>query len=124
MNRTKGELEAEVTKAVIKFQREQQGRGPVDVRAHVHGDLILVRLIGIFTPNETHLAVTEEGRRLIRSARLELRAINHAEIEEILAGLVGIPILRSYYDIDIEAAEQVEVYIFGANLDKNLAVMR
>jgi uncharacterized protein YbcI len=43
---------------------------------------------------------------------------------QILAGLVGIPILRSYYDLDIEAAEQVEVYIFGANLDKNLAVMR
>ena len=118
MIRTKGELEAEAARVVIKFQREQQGRGPVDARAHLVGDLLLVRLTGIFTPNETHLAVTEEGRKLIRSARLELRSINHTEIEEALANLVDVPILRSYYDLDVDAAEQVEIYVFSKNIEK------
>ena len=66
---TKGGLEAEVANAVVRFQREQQGRGPTDVHAYLIGDLILVRCTGIFTATETRLAMTEEGRRLIKSVR-------------------------------------------------------
>ena len=113
-------MEAEVANAVVRFQREQQGRGPTEVRAHLLGDLILVRSNGIFTPTETRLAVSEEGRRLIRSARQELRAISHLEIEEIIAGILGARILRSYFDIHVDEAEQVEVYVLEANIEKQL----
>ena len=116
MSRTKGELEAELASATVKFHREQQGRGPVDVRAHLMGDLVLVRSRGIFTPTEAHLSASVEGRRLIKSARVELRSINHGEIEAIVSDIVGSPVVRSYYDLDVEAAEQVEVYIFGERL--------
>ena len=92
-------MEAEVANAVVRFQREQQGRGPTEVRANLLGDLMLVRSNGIFTPTETRLAVSDEGRRLIRSARQELRAISHLEIEEIIGGIVGARIVRSYFDI-------------------------
>ena len=34
-NRTKGSIEADVANAVVKFHREQQGRGPTDVRVHL-----------------------------------------------------------------------------------------
>ena len=91
MNRpTKGSLEAEIANAVVRFQREQQGRGPADVRAHLVGDLALVRSSGIFTTTEARLAATEEGRRLIRSARQELRGIHHADIEKIVGGNHGL----------------------------------
>ena len=50
-----------------------------------------------------HLSATEEGRRLIKSARLELRSINAADIEEIVGRIVGCAVLRSYYDLDVEA---------------------
>lgn len=124
MSRTKGELEAEIAKAVIKFQKEQQGRGPTDVRAFLVADQVLVRMSGIFTPNETHLAVTDEGRKLIRSARIELRSINHEEIEEILSEILGCSILRSYYDLSVERAEQIEVYILATNLENRLTHQR
>lgn len=117
---TKGTIEAEVANAVVRFQREQQGRGPSDVRAHVVGDLLLVRCTGIFTPTEAHLAATEEGRRLIKSARQELRSINHAEIEGLIAGIVGCKVVRSYCDVDVQAAEQMEVYVLGADVEKRL----
>ena len=119
MPKTKGELEAAAASASVKFHREQQGRGPTDVRAHLLGDLLLVRSSGIFTPTETHLSVTEEGRRLIKSARIELRAIVHAELEADLADLFDAPVVRSYYDLDVEAGEQVEVYIFSENVERN-----
>jgi uncharacterized protein YbcI len=121
MPRTRGELESEAASATVKFQREQQGRGPTEVRAHVVGELLLVRSSGIFTPTEAKLAASDQGRKLIKSARIELRSINHKEIEAILSALAGCVVTRSYYDIDVDAAEQVEVYVFAENLEKRIA---
>ena len=118
--RTKGSIEADVANAVVKFQREQQGRGPTDVRVHLVGEMLLVRCIGIFTPTESHLAATDEGRKCIRSARQELRSINHTEIEQIVAEILGCKVVRSYSDIDVSAAEQVEVYVLDADLERRL----
>ena len=117
---TKGSIEAAIAAAVVKFHREQQGRGPSDVRAHLIGDLVVVRCGGIFTPIEARLVFSEEGRRLIRSARQELRSITHIEIEEIVAGIVGCPVLRSYCDLSVEAAEQIEVYVLEMDIEKLL----
>lgn len=118
---TKGTLEAEIANAITRFHREQQGRGPTDVRAYLIGDLVLVRCAGIFTPTEARLAVTEEGRRLIKSARQELRSIHHLEIEGIVAALVGCPVTRSYCDVNTEIGEQMEVYALEADIEKRLA---
>ncbi len=118
---TKGALEAEIANAVTRFHREQQGRGPGDVRAFVVGDMVLVRCQSIFTPVEAKLSVSDEGRKLIKSARQELRSINHEEIEEIIAALAGCAVLRSHCDVSVEAAEQVEVYILAQNIEKSFA---
>lgn len=121
MNRpTKGSIEAEVANAVVRFQREQHGRGASDVRAFLVGDMLLVRSTGIFTPVEARLTASEEGRRLIRSSRQELRSINHEEVEGIVAGIVECPVLRSYCDVDVDAAEQMEVYVLEQNVEKRL----
>ncbi|HEY4001231.1 MAG TPA: DUF2294 domain-containing protein, partial [Candidatus Xenobia bacterium] len=108
---TKGSIEADVANAVVKFHREQQGRGPADVRVCLLGDLLVVRYFGVFTPTEAHLSKTEEGRKLIRSARQELRQIAREELEGLVASLVECKVLRSYFDLNVEAAEQIEVYV-------------
>src|SRR5437868_14330153 len=101
---TRGSIEAQVANAVVQFQREQQGRGPGAVQLHLLGDLVLVRSTGIFTVTETRLAVSEEGCRLIKSARQELRAITRADQENLIANIVGCGVLRSYGDVDVNAA--------------------
>ena len=121
MNRpTKGGIEAEIANAVVKFHREQQGRGPADVRAHLVGELIVVRCSGIFTTTETRLSATEEGRKLIKSARQELRSINHIEIEDAIGIIVACKVVRSYCDLDVGVAEQMEVYVLEFDLEKRL----
>jgi uncharacterized protein YbcI len=52
--RTRGEHEAEFTRAMIKFEKEYLGRGPQDVRTYFLNDMIIVRLRGI-------LARTRQG---------------------------------------------------------------
>jgi uncharacterized protein YbcI len=118
--RTKGTIEAEIANAAVRFQREQQGRGPSDVHVHLIGDIVLIRCIGILTPTEVRLATTEEGRRLVRSARQELRAISRMENEALVANVVGCSVVRSYSDVDIEAGEQMEVYVLEADIERRL----
>ena len=121
MNRTtKGSIEAEVSNAVVRFQREQHGRGPTDVRTAILGDMVLVRSSGIFTPTEARLCATEEGRKLIKSSRQELRSINHGEIENIVSGIVDAGVVRSFYDVDVASGEQMEVFALDSDLEKRL----
>jgi len=117
---TRGTIEAEIAKAVVKFQHAQHGRGSIDVRAHLLGDLVLVRSTGIFTTVETKLVATDEGRKLIRSARQELRSIHHSEIEELVGSIVGCKVVRSYCDVDVDAAEQMEVYVLADDAERRL----
>ena len=121
---TKGALEAEIASAITRFHREQQGRGPGEVRAFLVGDMILVRCTQIFTPIEAHLSASDEGRKLIKSARRELRSINHDEIEGVIGELVSCAVARSYCDLNVEAAEQIEVYMLEQNLEKQCAGKR
>ncbi len=118
---SKGALEADVAAAITRFHREQQGRGPGEVRAFLVGDMILVRCSQIFTPIEAHLSASDEGRKLIKSARQELRSINHDEIETVIGDLCGCIVARSYCDLNVEAAEQIEVYALEKNLEKQFA---
>ena len=117
---TRGTIEAQVANAVVQFQREQHGRGPSDVRVTVVGDLVLVRCAGIFTATETRLLSTEEGRRLIKSARSELRSIVRADVEELVGRLTGCQVMRSYGDLDVAASEQMEVFVLDTDLEKRL----
>lgn len=115
---TKGGTEADIANAASRFQREQQGRGATEIRAHIVGELVVVRSQGIFTTTEARLASTDEGRRQIKSAREELRSINRGEIETIIATITGGAVVRSYYDVNVDAAEQVEVYVLETDVEK------
>ena len=120
MAATKGSVEADIANAVVRFQREQQGRGATEVRAHLLNDMVVVRCGGIFTATEARLSVTDEGRKLIKSARQELRSINHAEVEALVGDIVGARVLRSYYDLIVESAEQVEIFVLDKDVEKRL----
>ena len=117
---TRGTIEAQIANALVQFQREQQGRGASDVQVYLLGDLVLVRSTGIFTVTEQRLSGTDEGRRLIKSARQELRTITHFDQETLVASIVGCNVMRSYGDVDVNASEQVEVFVLETDIEKRL----
>jgi len=75
------------------------------------GNILLVCCTGIFTPTELRLTTSAAGQRLIKSARHEWHNIVHADIETIISRIVGNKVLRSYYDLNVDANEQLEVYM-------------
>ncbi|HET9884161.1 MAG TPA: Na-translocating system protein MpsC family protein, partial [Candidatus Binatia bacterium] len=54
--KTKGEVEAAISEAMVGFEIDFMGRGPKEARSHIIDDLILVRLKGVLTPAEQQLA--------------------------------------------------------------------
>lgn len=95
----------------MKFHQEQQGCTPAEAKATLAGDMMIVVLGGTFTPTEVVLSKSEEGKKLIQSARREQRALTRRQIETEVAIIVDRPVVRSYYDLDVRVGEQIEVYM-------------
>src|SRR5687768_17512244 len=73
--KTQGEIEAAICEGVTRFEQEYMGRGPKDIRAHLLGDLLVVRLQGVLTAAEQQLVKTlpaEKGRDLLKQVRTQL----------------------------------------------------
>ena len=43
---TKGQVEARISEAIIKFEKDYMGRGPTETKAYIIKDMVLVRLKG------------------------------------------------------------------------------
>lgn len=55
-NITRGKLEAKFIRAIVKFEKEYFGRGPLDTRTFFIDDMIVVRLRGVLTRAEEKLS--------------------------------------------------------------------
>lgn len=85
--RTQGEIEAAVCDGITRFMQEFMGRGPKDIRAHLIGDLLLVRLQGILSAAETSLAAVlpaERGRDLLKSVRTHLVEASRNRLQDMI----------------------------------------
>lgn len=111
--KTKGELEAEVSNAVMRFKREYMGRGPQDVRTYLLDDMALVRLKGVLTPAEQRLAQVEDphrGRDLIKQVRIELIEHGRELLEEALTAILGVGIVSLHSDISTRTGESILLF--------------
>ncbi len=54
-NQSKGMIEAEISEALIKFEKEYMGRGPVETRTYIIDDMIIVRLKGVLRARKRSL---------------------------------------------------------------------
>ena len=42
--KTKGEIEAEISEAIVKFEMDYMGRGPKEARTHIIEDMVLAHV--------------------------------------------------------------------------------
>ncbi len=111
--KTRGQLEAEISEAIIKFEREYMGRGPEETRAHIIEDMILVRLRGVLTPAERNLAKIEDdryGRSLVKQVRIELLEKARGLLEVLVHDITGCRIRSLHTDISTSTGERVIIF--------------
>ena len=115
---TRGMAEAEFTRAIIRFEKEHLGRGPLDARTLFLGDMILVRLNGLMTPAEQKLAATGDGRDLVKEMRRQLFESSRPLLEEIVADVVDCELVSLHTDMSTKTGERIIVLVVGCDLDK------
>lgn len=117
---TRGEVEAKICERVAHFMQEFMGRGPKEIRAHLIGDLILVRMRGILTPAETSLAAVqppEKGRDMLKSVRTYLLETSRARIDAFVQESTDLRCVSMHHDISTVTGEEVFVFTLSGEMD-------
>lgn len=111
--KTQGEIEAAVCQGMSRFEQEFMGRGPKDVRAHLIGNLLVVRLLGVLTAAEQHLVKTlpaENGRDLLKQVRTHLIESARTLVEEMIEETTGARVVSMHHDISTATGEEVVLF--------------
>ena len=119
-DRTKGEMEAAIRNAIIKFEQEFMGRGPEDVKAFILKDLVLVRLKGVLTPAERQLAKNIDGIEMVRAMRQNLISQGRERLSQQLSEITGATVSGLFTDIDTQIGERVMVFSLAQDLESTL----
>ncbi len=112
-NKTKGQLEAEICEAIIRFEKEFMGRGPLETRAYIIEDMVLVRLRKVLTQAELKLAGVPEGkdgRELVKRIRIALLEQGRPLLEEMVEKIVGVKVKSLHTDISTVTGERVILF--------------
>jgi len=114
---TRGQAEAEFTKAIIKLEKDYLGRGPSDARTFFLSDMIVIRLRGILTPAEAKLAESADNRELVKETRRRLFETTRPMIEEIVRDITGCQLISLYTDMSTRTGERVIVLTVDGDLN-------
>jgi len=111
--KTQGEIEAAICEGVSRFEQDYMGRGPKDIRAHLIGDLLIVRLQGVLTAAEQHLAKSlpgDKGRDLLKQVRTHLIVAARPTLEALIKEITGVGVLSMHHDISTATGEEIVVF--------------
>ncbi|MET3287866.1 DUF2294 domain-containing protein [Brevibacillus fluminis] len=116
----KKKMEADLSEAFIKFQRDLLGRGPQEAKTYIVCDMIISRFKGVLTVEEKHLVSHEKGRRVVKEMRQVLREMYSEESEEIVQRITGCKVLSSHSDISTKMGERIEVFVMDRDVERYL----
>lgn len=111
--KTKREIERQISQAIIRFEKEFMGRGPLETRTFLIEDIVLVRLKNVLTPAELKLAESEEakrGRYLIKQVRQELIEQGRPLLDAVIQNILGIDVISLHTDISARTGERIIVF--------------
>jgi len=121
MNKSIGQLEAEICEAVIKFEKEYMGRGPLETKAFIIDDIVLVRLKNVLTQAELKLANahgSKDGRELIKRIRIALLEQGRPLLEAAVEKILNIKVKSLHTDISTVTGERVILFSLESPLGK------
>ncbi len=116
--KTKGEMEAEISRAMVQFEIDYMGRGPKETRTHIIEDVVLVRLKGVLTPAEQRLTKSPDGVELIKKMRATLIETAKPLLYQVVADITGAKIVSLHTDISTVLGERVMVFVLESDLEK------
>lgn len=109
--KSRGDIEAQVGRALIHFEKEYMGRGPLEMKTYLLDDMILVRLKGVLTQAERKLSESrcERSAYLLKQVRNELLTSSRPLLEAVIRDIVGVQVLSVHADISTKTGERIIV---------------
>ena len=111
--KTQGEIEAAICEGLNRFEKEYMGRGPQQIRAHLCGDCLVIRLQGVLTAAEKQLVKTfpaEKGSDLLKQVRTHLIETARPAMEAIVEEIIGVKVLSLHHGISTTTSEEVVLF--------------
>ena len=118
--KTQGEIEGAICELIGRLQHEYMGRGPRDIRAHLIGDLLVVRLQGVLTAAEQQMVkslAAEKGRDLLKQVRTHLIETARPVMEAMIQEVTGVTVLSLHHDISTVTGEEVVLFTLAESPD-------
>ena len=116
---TKGQVEAQISEAIIKFEKEYMGRGPDETKTYIIDDMIVIRLQRVLTPAEQQLAKSSDeanGRTLIKQMRRELLEKARPLLAAMVLDITGHAVVSLHTDISTASGERIIIFTLDAPL--------
>lgn len=112
--KSKREVEREISQAIIRFEKEFMGRGPLETRSYIIEDMVLIRLKNVLTPAELKLSGSEErerrGRYLIKQMRQELIEQGRPLLDAVIKDILDVDVVSLHTDISAKTGERIIVF--------------
>jgi uncharacterized protein YbcI len=118
MARTIGQVEAMLTQAIVRFEKEYLGRGPKDAWTYIVADMILIRMQGVLTPAEQKLAENESSRSLVKETRRQLFESSRPLLEKMVHEITGAEVVSLHTDVSSKTGERIVVLTTNTDLEE------
>lgn len=118
---SRGQVEAAITEALTRFERDHLGRGPRQARTFVLQDVVLVRLMGVLSPAEQQLSREPGGVELLKQVRSRLIEGCRDALGSIIEEATGARVVTMHTDISARSGERVFVFGLDEDLDARFA---
>lgn len=119
--KTKGQIEARISEAMIKFEKEHMGRGPTEAKTYIMEDVVFVRLKGVLTPAERQLAKRQEGKILIKRVRAQLLEDSQTLLKNVIQETTKAKVISMHTDISTRTGERVIIFTLNKDIENKFS---
>lgn len=116
MGYSKGQMEDEIAKSIILWEKEYKGRGPTEAKTDIVRNMVIVTLRGVLSRAEMVLAQNREGRDLIKKLRRQLVEQGRPELEEIVSRITLGKVVSLHTDISTKTGERVFIFVMDQEI--------
>lgn len=111
MSYSRGQMEDEITKALVHWELEYLGRGPTEAKTDILRNMVIVTLKGVLSQAEYKLARTKDGMALIKKLRQQLVEQGRPELEGIILRITQARVTSLHTDVSTKTGERIFVFI-------------
>lgn len=119
MNKSKGTIEAEISKAITQWEKDFLGRGPISVKTTIFRDMIIVSLKGMLTPAEYEVCKTKEGIISMKKIRSEMVELGKVDLNKIILNITGQKVNSFFTDLSTRTGERLMIFKLFCDYEKS-----